>query len=280
MKGKILKVFNNDLYGKVDERIAVVFATFIHKKYMNRYAIFIFENEYNLNKLYYGSVHIKENSLVIFKVKPELISVFNDFLIQYTNNQLIDYELIDITNLNKIEIVGFNEMPYENLLLLDNLSIKKEEIITNSNHSQNTFTLKIIIPIIILLAGAIGTYLYLNPSLFQYQVLICSRDSYNQKLKLDFKENLTVIFDGKNNLKQYDVKETYYFKNQSSYQEFVDNGKQYIYFDADGKTFDFNNKNLTLVVTYKRNSDINDFSKMKYQLEQDGYNCTEDNYEK
>ena len=69
MAGKILKIVSNDLYGNVDERKIVVFACFLHTKYMNNYVVFSFLGEYDKKKICYGSVHIKDNSLVIFSVK-------------------------------------------------------------------------------------------------------------------------------------------------------------------------------------------------------------------
>ena len=52
MNGKILKIVNNDLYGNVDDREIVVFASFVHKKYMNRYVIFTYKDDYEKKKLW------------------------------------------------------------------------------------------------------------------------------------------------------------------------------------------------------------------------------------
>lgn len=279
MKGKVLRVFNNDLYGQVDDRQVVVFAAFIHKKYVNKYAIFIFQNEYQQNKLYYGSIHIKENSLVIFKVKPEIKSVFDDFLMQYTNQQLVDYELIDISNLTKLEVVGYNEMPYNQILLLDDLSIPKPQIPVSDNKQTNS-TFKIIIPIVILIIGAISAYVFLTPSLLESKMLTCTRESYNSNIRLNYREEHELIFNGKNNLKQYKVKETYYFRTTLTYQNFKDESRHFLYFEGNDKTYKYNDENLELIVNYKKNNDVNDLSKKKHELEQAGFTCFEGNYEK
>lgn len=279
MKGKVLRVFNNDLYGRVDDRQVVVFASFIHKKYMNKYAIFAFQNEYHQNKLYYGSIHIKENSLVIFKVKNEIKTVFDDFLNQYTTNNLLDYELIDISNLNKLEIVGYNDMPYDKIILLDNLSIPKPQVeIKEDNSSHSTF--KLIIPIVILIVGAIAAYVFLMPNLLEKRHLVCTRDNYHNEMRLNYQEKLSITFTGKNHLKQYLVEEKYQFRTTLTYQNFKDEARHFIYFNGNDKTFKYNDSDLKLIVTYEKKEDANDLSKLEHQLEQAGFECYEDNYEK
>jgi len=279
MKGKVLRVFNNDLYGRVDDRPVVVFASFIHKKYMNRYAIFAFQNEYHQNKLYYGSIHIKENSLVVFKVRPEIKMIFDDFLQQYTNNNLVDYELIDISNLTKLEIVGYNDMSYDKILLLDELSIPKPEI-KNDDNQKSDSTFKIILPMILLIVGAIAAYIFLNPSLLAKKLLVCSKDDYHNEMRLNYQEKLAIVFNGKNRVIQYHVEEIYQFRTTLKYQNFKDESHHFIYFSGDDKKYEYHDDKLELVVSYERTSDINDISKLRHKLEQNGFSCYEDKYEK
>lgn len=279
MKGKVLRVFNNDLYGRADDRSVVVFATFIHKKYMNKYAIFAFQNEYQKNKLYYGSIHIKENSLVIFKVKPELKNIFDDFLNQYTTKNLVDYELIDINNLTKLEIVGSNEMEYDKLLLLDELSLYKPPVKTTTEKTSNS-TFKIIIPIIILIIGAICTYVFFTPSLLEENLLTCSRDSYHEKMRLNYREKISIVYNGKNRIKEYKTEETYKFRTTLTYQNFKDESRHFLYFEGDDKNYKYDDANLSLIVSYEKTSDELDAARLQYQLEQQGFSCFEDKYEK
>ena len=279
MKGKVLRVFNNDLYGRVDDRQVVVFASFIHKKYMNKYAIFAFQNEYHQNKLYYGSIHIKENSLVIFKVRNEIKTVFDEFLNQYTNGNLLDYELIDISNLNKLEIVGYNEMTYDKILLLDDLSIPKPKIeIKEENSSHSTF--KLIIPIVLLIVGALAAYIFLMPNLLEQRHLICTRDNYHQEMRLNYHEKLSITFTGKKHLKEYLVEEKYQFRTTLTYQSFKDELRHFKYFDGKDKKYQYDDSNLQLIVTYEKNIEANDLSKLQHQIEQTGFKCNEETHEK
>ena len=96
MNGKILKIVSNDLYGNVDERKVVVFACFEDLKYMNNYVIFSFDGDYNKNKLYYGSIHLKEDSLVIFSVKEDTKKYIDKFLSEYNSDKLEGFKLFDI----------------------------------------------------------------------------------------------------------------------------------------------------------------------------------------
>jgi len=278
MKGKILRVFNNDLYGKVDDREVIIFAAFIHKKYMNKYAIFIFKNGEEKNKLCYGSIHVKETSLVIFKIREELKSVIDDFLLQYTSGQLLDYELIDINNLTKVELIGHNQCDYDKILLLEDLSLPKVTVNNQETQKKLSLGIKILIGLGVLI-GIFCAYLAIHPNILKSKQLICYKDSYHQETKLNYRENLRIIFDGEDNLWQYNVEEVYYFKSKTSFDNFRSEGKHYIYFHGEGKSYNFLDNNLSLQITYKVQSDINNYDDMKIYLNSAGYRCTEDVYD-
>ena len=140
MKGKILKVFNNDLYGKEDEREVVLFAAFTHKKYSNKYALFTFKEDNLPKKLYYGSIYLKEKAIVIFDVKKEFDKVVKDFIEEFKKQEFKEFDIIDPTNLEKAEIVNFNEMEFPDIDLIYSISFPKEEIITpiDKSHAMQT----------------------------------------------------------------------------------------------------------------------------------------------
>ena len=69
MIGKTLKMVNNDLSGVSDTRYINVFCCFRDMKYGNEYIIYCYVGEYAKNVLYCGSVHFKDNSLVVFSIK-------------------------------------------------------------------------------------------------------------------------------------------------------------------------------------------------------------------
>ena len=117
MKGKILKISSNDLYGNTDDRLVAVYACFTQKKYMNKYIIFSIYGENDKNKLYYGSIHLKTNSLVVFSVRDEEINYIKPFIDEYLNGSIneMEYELIDLDKIEKIELISYNSLDFDKL---------------------------------------------------------------------------------------------------------------------------------------------------------------------
>ena len=163
MNGKILKISSNDLYGNVDDRKVAVFAAFNHLKYMNKYVIFTYEEEFDKKKLYYGSVHLKNNSLVVFSVNESTKKYIDTFIDGYLTNTLDpkEYQIIDISNIEKAELVSYKEKDFDKLNELDKLSIMRieENPEETTSNKKNIFLYFLLIIMIILLGGV--TYLYL-----------------------------------------------------------------------------------------------------------------------
>ena len=199
MAGKILKIVSNDLYGNVDERKVVVFASFLHTKYMNNYVVFSFLGEYDKKKLCYGSIHLKKDSLVIFSVKDNVKKYIDEFLNEYENDNVENFEILNIDNIEKVELVSYSEMEYNKLELLDQKSIsrivnKKEEI----TKKKPVFLYVLIF--ILILFGLGLTVLYFYPELFtiKYRELVCTDNLYDQELMLNYDIEKDIKFD-KNN---------------------------------------------------------------------------------
>ena len=64
---------------------------------MNKYVIFTFRDEYDKKKLYYGSVHLKDNSIVIFSVKDNVKQYIDEFILEYENDKLSEFKHISRT---------------------------------------------------------------------------------------------------------------------------------------------------------------------------------------
>lgn len=273
MQGKILKVFSNDLYGSSDEREVVLFAAFIHKKYMNKYAIFTFRNEYDKNKLYFGSIHVKDDSIVIFNVRNEIVPVIDNFINQFeTDNYNDEYEILDISNIIKIELVSYNEKDYDKLLLLDEKAIPKPKIEVREEKKKHP----IVTVILILIFVGIGVFIYwyLNQDNFKIKNLECTKNGYHGETKLNYQSVRKITFDGNKKVKSIDVIETYNFKSLTSYQNFKDESRHYGYFSY-GNDFRYNDEELKLDVIYQDKTVIDNYEKIKYALENDGYKCKE-----
>ena len=254
MNGKILKISGNDLYVNVDERKVVVFAVFIHKKYMNKYAIFAFENEFAKKKLFLASVHLKENSLVTFNIRPD------------------EEEYID-----KVELVSYKEKDYDNLDELDKLSIKRE-IINNDTPKKSYGFLYFILILLILLLGGI-TYLYFNPDFLKVELkeLNCTSKEFDKKLSLNFVSEAKLRFNRHDELVTYHKIDTYKFNDEDAYLKFKFDNDESKYFDLDG-AYKYDDDKLELKLIYDDKLIIYKYDEVLKYLKNNGYTCQEGTY--
>lgn len=282
MNGKILKISSNDLYGNVDERQVVVFACFNHIKYMNKYILFTFLGEYDKKKLYYGSVHMKDNSLVVFSVKENVFGYIDKFKNEYIEGKVDDgeYEILDISKMEKIELVSYSEMDSDQLNTLEEISLKKdnENDIENDKKKKPVFLYILLIILILLLVGI--TYLYLRPDDFVIvnKKLTCEKDRYNQEIEMNYQENREILFDRNDKVKKIEVQDKYIFDDVDLYNQFKDNELEKNYFKIDG-TFKYIDESLELKIIYQEESIIDNYEEMKDYLMGEKYSCIEGTYE-
>ena len=282
MNGKILKISSNDLYGNVDERQVVVFACFNHIKYMNKYILFTFLGEYDKKKLYYGSIHMKDNSLVVFSVKENVFGYIDKFKNEYIEGKIDDreYEILDISKMEKIELVSYSEMDSDQLNKLEEISLKKDNAndIENDKKKKPVFLYVLLIILILLLVGI--TYLYLRPDDFviMNKKLTCEKDRYNQEIEMNYQENREILFDRNDKVKKIEVQDKYIFDDVDLYNEFKDNELEKNYFKIDG-TFKYIDESLELKIIYQEESIIDNYEEMKDYLKGEEYSCIEGTYE-
>lgn len=280
MSGKILNIGLNDLNGQVDDRKVVVFACFEHTKYMNNYVIFSFLGEYNKNKLYFGSIHIKDDSLIIFSVKNDIKKYIEQFVLEYTSSKLESFKLLDIDKIEKVLLVSYNEMEYDKLQLLDDISIKK--IIEKKEDVSSKKPIFIYIILFVLILLCIGlTLLYLYPDMFsvKYKELVCTDNLYDDKIMLNYDINKDIKFDRHDKIVSIDVVRNYTFLDSDSYYEFKENNKHLEYFN-NGEGYKYLDSGLSFKIFYKENSVIDDYYEMLEYLKREGYSCIEREYEK
>ena len=281
MNGKIVKIFNNDLYGNPDDRKLVIFAAFEHKKYMNKYCIFAIEGEYATKKLYYGSIHLKDNTIVIFSVANNDKQWVDEFVTEYLNSSLNDkeYALIDISNLDRAELISSTEVESEALPTLDTLSIKRIIETDNAETKNNKSGLKFLLVLFIILGVGL-TYLYLNPDVLtiKLKALNCTKSEYNNNLNMRYNIEKNVRFDKNEVPSTIKVIETYKFTSGEEYTDFKDNNKETIYFKKDGEYKYLDNTN-ELKVFYDETTIIDNYKEMYNYLKKEGYTCQEETYD-
>jgi len=279
MSGKVLKVSSNDLYGNADDRVVRVYACFCHTKYMNNYVVFSFEG--NTEKLYYGSIHLKANSLVVFAVKDNVKKFIIEFVDEFMNGKLNNYKILDINNMTKVELVSYSETEYDKLLLLDEKSIhrlvSKEDVIVKEKKPIFIYLL-----IIILVLFGLGiTLLYFKPELFviKYKGLDCIGNIYDNDMGLYYDIEKNIVFDTDDKLEKIDVIRTYTFLDSESYDEFKNNDSQNQYF-TNGEGYKYIDSEFKFKVFYQEKTVIDDYEEMLVYLKGEGFNCIEREYEK
>lgn len=277
MTGKKLKISNNDLYGNQDERQVAAFLCFNHLKYMNNYVIFSFVGEYDKNILYYGSIHLKTNSLVIFAVKENEKVYIDTFREQFLTNTIDpkEYQIIDISQIEKVELVSFTEVPYDKISILDNLTIskpmtKKQE---ETKESKPFFLYFLLIVLIAFLSFI--TYLKFNPNIIpEPKVLTCTNNFYNQELKMNYEEIRKVLFNPNGTINKIDVTNTYTFSDEETYLDFKNNDKETEYF-KNINNFEYLDDTLSINIYYEESTIIETYDDMYNYLKKEGYECLE-----
>lgn len=274
MKGKLLKVFANDLNGTVDDRVVIFFAAFNHKKYSNKYGLFVFKDELNQNKLYFASIHIKDNSLVTFSIKKEQFNIIDAFLEEYTQNKFEEFELIDITNQSKIELVGYNEKEYNNLMMLYNISIPVEKP-KEVKETKKTNILSILITVLILLVSSFGLYWFFHPRLFNPLVLNCVTQGTDDILIANFTKTKNITFNKNDLVKDIRISETINFKNEDNYYNYKEGNNHEVYYN-NIESFEYIDELQELRIYYLEDSTPKKYDEIKVTLEKEGYVCKDE----
>ena len=279
MTGKVLKIASNDLYGNVDDRIVNVFACFSHVKYMNNYVVFSIVGD--PENLYYGSIHIKEKSIVIFEVKNDVTIYINEFITEFFNNNLLNFKILDINKMEKVEMVSYNKMPFDKLVLLENMTIPKVVINEDITPKEKKPIILYLMIFILIILGAGITLLYFKPELFaiKYRGLDCSAKILDEELAVYYDVEKSIIYDPDDKLESISVIKTYNFVDVSAYEDFKNLEDKSKYFN-NGESYKYLDSEFKFRVFYQENSIIDDYDEMLSYLKREGFSCVEREYEK
>lgn len=282
MTGKILKIFSNDLYGNVDDRKIALFAAFDHKKYSNKYCIFNFDGDTS-KKLYYGSIHFKDDTLIIFEVQESAKEYIDKFVADYLADSVSEkeYEILDVSKLEKAELVSSTEVEFDKIKELDKKSISRPKETKIETPKKNSYSglYFILVLLILLVIGLI--YVYFNPETLTIKLkqLNCTKNDYSEKLELNYVSNKIVKFDKDKYPVSIDVTDTYQFTSLSSYTEFKENSKESTSFNKEGE-FKYDDTALTLKIFYNEKTIIDNYDELYNYITKEGYTCEEGTYEK
>lgn len=285
MLGKVVTLVSNDIYGNNDNREVCVFACFNHKKYMNNYCIFCYKDELDKNIMYYGSLHTKGETLISFFVKEPNFQKNVESFIQGLVNGTIDnneYEIINIQDKKKIELVSFNQVECKNLEMLKERTIKEEIVSPIIEEPVEKNYLPLYILLLLFILGIDFLYIY-NKQPKQYTYLECTKKINNSELSLKGNTDWVITFNRKNTLDKVIVTETYQFEDYPSYNKFKNDKDPKDYFkDEEYKNakIEYDDASLTLNISYLKEVIFNDKKEASDYLKKGDYTCEERKYYK
>lgn len=283
MIGKILKVKDiNAAFNKKAKEVSV-FACFTHVKYNDNYIVYADNNDYQSGMLYYGTVYIKGNTIVIFDVKQDKENIILDYVNKIINNvNDNEYSAIDISNMTEVEIVSKNDknVGKDLLVKLDELTIPKEVVDASEEENNESlgFLYFMLIIFLFLLAGSIYIYFNRDKYLKQYDKVICTIDSSDESEEYKYSDKLYLEFDQKKELRYLSHDISYKFYEKSDYNNF-----KYTNLWAENKMDDYKFNDNELIFTYTNSGKtIEDYELMTSYDEvvgyykSNGYECVEE----
>lgn len=141
MNGKRIKV--NDFKFKYGQETIFIniFGAFKYKKNNNKYVIYSYDN----SKLYYGSLFIRDNELVIMLSKNDGENLINKFLDDIlTGNSDSDFEVISLDKIISAQIIDEGVINKKiDINKLDELTIPKEKTseVVNENKKKKRISI-------------------------------------------------------------------------------------------------------------------------------------------
>lgn len=284
MKGLEISVTNSDLVVKHEEKVLRLFVIFKDKKYGTKYIIF---TDINGEELFFGSPLVNDKKLIIMKfknIKDE--EVVKEFVWKHLNNQeLSNFELIEIPNILKLEVIDYNvlDVKKEVILNLSDIYFKKEEefkkmqeeVKVKKNSKGSSFV--IILFFLVLLAG--GYYLYNNQELiYGKNIYVRCEKKYNrEEVNAIGNEIVNLTFNNSKILKSHTKKITYTFNDNDIYYNFKEKNMEYKYFNEEGsKKYIDEELKFVLDISYDLNSNSipNNYDDLFTYYNNLSYNCS------
>ena len=280
-----------------------VVSCFKYKKNNKLYVIYAdVATKYEI--IHYGSSHIKNNVILSMSSKKDEIEIIKEFIYKLINNEdLSDFERIDLTEATGIEIISSNnlEVKLEVIRKLEELTIpnKKEidkEIEKEQEKPEVEHEIKkeeqkpfmrldkrflLILLVVVIIVGGGCFYLSAKLSSTVSKRIICSKESKINEINAVLNEVNTYNFVNSNSLISIDVINTYQFNTEDDYQNFTYKGTYYKYIPTDDATPSWDKESYTFKVTYTKVVDSVYNKPKKYEEVIDyysdkGYSCKEE----
>lgn len=293
MNGKELKVVEYNLTFGTSARVVNVISLFKYKKNNNIYIIYSDINS-SYDVIYYGSSHIKDNTVLSMECKDKMDEeIIKEFIFKTTNKEeLNDYEIISLDKIDGLEIISSNkiEIKKEVLKQLIDLTIPKKEIPKNDiEQEKKNKKSKIPLIILMLLLVILATFgfLFLNKprSNNTEKIIICEKEYNHETLPATINEIQTFNFNINDSLESININQEYTFNTETDYLDFINEGTYYKYipeenignWDKDDENFIFKTTKKEMVKTgYDKPTE---YEEVLSYYKAENYTCKENNIE-
>lgn len=277
MNGKRIKV--NDFkfkYGQ-DTIFINVFGAFKYKKNNNKYVVYSYDN----SKLYYGSLFIRDNELVIMLSKndsEDLIDKFLDDILNCNNDD--NFEDISLDKITGAQIIDEGVINKKiDINKLDELTIPKKKVQEEAVENKKKKGISISGIFFVLFIVVVVAFFFFNPEVImgKDKNYVCNIKYNHKTLSIPVIEEVKLTFNGKSKIKSSMVTYDYIFKSDSEYNKFKNSGEFYKYLN-EGDTYKFIDKDKIYRVMFNINdlreyfSSEDEDSILEYYNEKD-YKC-------
>ena len=257
MIGKKIRI--NDYkftYGK-EVMYVNVYGAFKSGKSGNKYVIYSYIDDVNKkNKLYYGSVFVRNNELVVMLSKDTKEDSVKEFTTDILSDKNEDnYEIISLKDIDSIQIIDDAPVSFDVDIFL------------------------------ILFIIVVALFFFINPEVLKgkNKEYTCTKSYTHEKLPANINEKVELVFTSKNVISTINITSDYVFNDTDYYKEFRDNSYFYQYIEK-GDTYKFDDDNYTYRLFSKIDTSNDYFMPSKLEelltyYKDKGYSCKGNNIE-
>ena len=182
MIGKVIKVDDYKfIYGQ-DTIYINVYGAFKYKKNGNKYIIYSYDDK----KLYYGSLFVKNNSIVIMTSKDDVVDVVKTFIDSIMNGKSDEnFEIISLDNIVSSEIIDQHEVDMNiDINKLKDITIPKPKSLEKENVKRVKKKISPTWVVIILVIIIVAVFLFVIPEIItgKNSSYLCTKSYFHDML--------------------------------------------------------------------------------------------------
>lgn len=278
MNGKIVKLNDFKLtYGK-DTVFVNIYAAFTNVKNGNKYVIYSYDN----TKLYYGSLFVRSNEIVVMGIKEGEKNVISEFIDEYLNERLSDqFKFISLNDIETIQIIEESVLDSNvDINKIYDLSIPKLNTL-EENIVKDKKNISISAIFFVIFLFVVAAFFFLNPEVIKGKnhKYICNRSYEHDELPANVNEEVELIFTNKNIIDTIKITADYDFTDIDYYSEFKEKSYSYKYFKGNSGIKE-NSDKYSYRVFYDIDTKTDYFlptdkDELVSYYEKDGYKCSE-----